>query len=107
MPDQPAPALPTPGDLLWIDGAASVQFAQRPFPFFLIRIYSWSTYDGWIWLEGLHLDSDGATLQRRSIFVQVAGLRLAPAAHPRPDPGHYLRAVVREYREPDRPRRTR
>jgi len=103
----PNPTPPRPGELLWIDRPASVQFASAPFTFLLLRVHGWSTYDGWVWLDGLHLDPDGHIVQRRSIFVAVAGLTTAPAQHPRPDPAQFMEQINRESREPDCPRRTR
>ncbi|GIF74227.1 MULTISPECIES: GntR family transcriptional regulator [Asanoa] len=74
---------PTVGQLLWIGRAASVQFALEPFPFWLLQIHSnWSTYDGWIWLDGDQLDDSGEVVLRRTIWVQLDGIRLAPAGHP-------------------------
>ena len=103
----PEPARPTPGDVLWIGREASVQFAVHPFAFLLLRVHTWSTYTGWIWLDGVQLDRDGTVIQRRSIFVQTLGLRPAPAGQPRPDPARFMEQVARECREPDSPRRTR
>jgi hypothetical protein len=63
---------------------ASVQFSA-PLLFRVIRVHDWSTYDGWAWLDGYELNSAGEAVDRRSIFVQVSGLRhAAPAAV-----GHY------------------
>jgi hypothetical protein len=54
--------------------AASVQFAE-PLVFRVIRVHDWPTYDGWSWLDGYELNAAGDAVQRRSIFVQLAGLR--------------------------------
>ena len=65
-----------PGDVLHVDGDASVQFqGARSFRFRLIRVDPRSTYDGWIWLEGYVLGPAGNALQRRRIFVRRDGLR--------------------------------
>ncbi|MEU4424192.1 hypothetical protein AB0F81_26500 [Actinoplanes sp. NPDC024001] len=71
-----------PGDVLLVGAAAaSVQFAaNRALRFCVIRIDPAVADDGWIWLEGSVLDPAGRAMERRRIFVQVAGLRLlAPA----------------------------
>lgn len=69
-----------PGDELWISGAASVQFSAKPFRFRVIRVHPWSTYHGWVWLDGYQLNSVGDAIERRSIFVQHDGLiRRRPA----------------------------
>jgi hypothetical protein len=58
---------------------ASVQFAgERAIMFRVIRVDDRSTYAGWAWLDGYTLDATDLAVERRSIFVQVAGL------HPRP-----------------------
>ncbi|QOC89795.1 hypothetical protein [Micromonospora craniellae] len=69
---------PCPGDLLRVGREASVQFRQ-PILFRVIRVLNWTTYDGWIWLEGYQLNGRGDAVDRRAIFVQPAGLRTAPA----------------------------
>jgi len=62
--------------------AASVQFAA-PMLFRVIRVHDWPTYEGWIWLDGYELNASGDAVERRSIFVQVGGLRQVGKA---PDP---------------------
>lgn len=77
-----------PGDLLRIGREASVQFSGASgFILRLIRVQDWPTYDGWTWLEGYQLDDRGEAVDRRTIFVRVAGLRvLRPPARRRPPP---------------------
>lgn len=67
---------PQAGDVLHITREASVQFLH-PMMFRVIRIHDWSTYDGWMWIDGYQLDSSGDAVERRSIFVQRDGLRMA------------------------------
>jgi hypothetical protein len=57
--------------------AASVQFVE-PLLFRVIRVHDWPTYDGWVWLDGYELNAAGDAVERRSIFVQVNGLRQVP-----------------------------
>lgn len=66
--------LPRSGDVLHVTRAASVQFAE-PLLFRVIRVHDWPTYDGWVWLDGYELNMAGEAVERRSIFVQVNGLR--------------------------------
>jgi hypothetical protein len=66
--------LPRSGDVLHITRAASVQFS-KPMLFRVIRIHSWPTYHGWLWLDGYELNPVGDAVVRRSILVQRAGLR--------------------------------
>ena len=75
---------PTPGDVLHVDAAASVQFSgTRSLIFRVIKVGDRPTYDGWVWLTGYVLDWAGNAVDRREIFVQRAGLRLpAPAGAP-------------------------
>ncbi|WP_341716906.1 hypothetical protein QQG74_23520 [Micromonospora sp. FIMYZ51] len=76
--EKPTAPLPKAGDLLHVGREASVQFT-KPILFRVIRVLDRPTYDGWIWLEGYQLDSRGDAVDRRSIFVLRAGLRVAPA----------------------------
>jgi hypothetical protein len=74
--------LPRSGDVIHVTKAASVQFAA-PMLFRVIRVHDWPTYEGWIWLDGYELNASGDAVERRSIFVQVGGLRQVGKA---PDP---------------------
>ena len=74
--------LPRSGDVIHVTKAASVQFAA-PMLFRVIRVHDWPTYEGWIWLDGYELNTAGDAVERRSIFVQVSGLRAVGKA---PDP---------------------
>jgi hypothetical protein len=67
--------VPKSGDLVYISRAASVQFID-PFYFRVIRELDWPTYAGWMWLDGYQLDEHGEAVDRRSLFVQNAGLRI-------------------------------
>jgi hypothetical protein len=51
--------------------------------FRVIRVHDWPTYEGWIWLDGYELNAAGDAVERRSIFVQINGLRSVGKA---PDP---------------------
>ncbi|MFC6019205.1 hypothetical protein ACFP2T_23720 [Plantactinospora solaniradicis] len=66
--------LPRSGDVLHVTRTASVQFAE-PIYFRVIRVHDWPTYHGWVWLDGYELDASGDAVERRSIFVQLSGLR--------------------------------
>jgi len=74
--------LPRSGDVIHVTKAASVQFSS-PMLFRVIRVHDWPTYDGWVWLDGYELNASGDAVERRSIFVQVAGLHQVGKA---PDP---------------------
>ncbi|MFC3384866.1 hypothetical protein [Couchioplanes azureus] len=74
--------LPRSGDVIHVTKAASVQFSS-PMLFRVIRVHDWPTYEGWIWLDGYELNSSGDAVERRSIFVQLSGLRQVGKA---PDP---------------------
>jgi len=68
-------ALPQPGDVLFVGGAASVQFqGNRSLTFRVIRVDPRITYDGWLWLEGYVLGPIGEATDRRLIFVRKDGL---------------------------------
>jgi hypothetical protein len=59
---------------LHVNRTASVQF-NVPLLFRVIRVHDWSTYEGWLWLDGYELSASGDAVERRSIFVQINGLR--------------------------------
>jgi len=65
--------------VLCVTREASVQF-MHPMMFRVIRVHDWQTYDGWAWLDGYQLDAAGDAVERRSIFVQVDGLKPARSA---------------------------
>lgn len=68
--------LPQPGDVLLVDGAASVQFeGERALTFRVIRVDPRITYDGWLWIDGYVLGPTGEAVDRRIIFVRRDGLR--------------------------------
>ncbi|MFG3417258.1 hypothetical protein [Micromonospora sp. NPDC047730] len=72
-------ARPSPGDLLVIDGRASVQFAgERALTFRVVSVSEQPTYDGWIWLTGYVLDRRGEATAKREVYVRLAGLRPSP-----------------------------
>jgi hypothetical protein len=65
-----------PGDVLLVDGRASVQFAgRRTLTFRVTAVDGRPTYHGWIWLTGYALDRHGHATSRREIYVRRAGLR--------------------------------
>lgn len=68
--------IPRPGDVLIVDGQASVQFAYgRTLLFRVISVDPKPTYAGWAWLTGYALDDTGDAVERREIFVRKDGLR--------------------------------
>ncbi|MFE9202362.1 hypothetical protein [Micromonospora sp. NPDC007230] len=72
---------PEPGDLLRIDGRASVQFAgDRALTFRVVSVCDRPTYAGWVWLTGYVINRRGNATAKREIYVQLAGLR--PASIP-------------------------
>jgi hypothetical protein len=70
---------PRSGDAVVVGRRASVQF-REPIAFRVIRVLNWPTYDGWVWLDGYELNAAGDAVERRTIFVQPAGLEPATAA---------------------------
>ncbi|MFG3644147.1 hypothetical protein ACGF3C_28145 [Micromonospora sp. NPDC047762] len=68
----------SPGDLLVIDGLASVQFAgDRALTFRVVSVCDRPTYEGWVWLTGYAINRRGNATTKREVFVQLAGLRPA------------------------------
>lgn len=71
----------SPGDIVRLERAASVQFAgNRATDFRIIREQEWSTYDGWVWLDGYQLNQAGNAVERRSVFVMRAGVTVVDAS---------------------------
>jgi hypothetical protein len=72
---------PQPGDLLIVDGRASVQFAgDRALLLRVTTVSTAPTYHGWIWLTGYVVDQSGHATDKREVYVQLAGLRRAAVA---------------------------
>ncbi|MBE1485866.1 hypothetical protein [Plantactinospora soyae] len=68
--------LPSAGDLVLIDGRASVQFAgDRALRMRVQSVDRRPTYYGWCWITGYVLDQYGDAVDRREVYVQIAGLR--------------------------------
>ncbi|MEO3924318.1 hypothetical protein ABGB07_10720 [Micromonosporaceae bacterium B7E4] len=76
--DTQQPYEPRPGDLLVVDGRASVQFlGDRALLLRVVAVDDRPTYHGWVWLAGYVLTLQGQALEKREIFVRRAGLRPA------------------------------
>ncbi|GAA1886102.1 hypothetical protein GCM10009687_63300 [Asanoa iriomotensis] len=59
-----------------LNRAASVQFGgSNAILARVIRCHDWPTYEGWCWLDVYQLTVTGDAVERRSVFVRVAGLR--------------------------------
>ena len=68
----------TAGQILRVEAEASIQFqGSRALTFQVIRVDKRTTYEGWVWMEGLVLDPRGKPIERRTIFVRRDGLRPA------------------------------
>jgi hypothetical protein len=70
------------GDLLRVDGCASVQFGgDRALTLRVVTVLAdRPTFDGWVWLAGYVLDANGLATAKRELFVQLAGLHGLGAA---------------------------
>jgi hypothetical protein len=71
--------LPRAGDVVHLGPAASVQFSVNAINFRVSRVQPADTADrdGWVWLDGYELDQNGDAVERRSVFVQLAGIQRA------------------------------
>lgn len=47
----------------------------------VIRVLDWSTYDGWLWLEGYQLNDSGDAMFSRCLYVRCDGIELCSAAN--------------------------
>ena len=71
------------GAVVFVGPDASPQFRSgNGFNFRVIRAHDWTTTEGWAWLDGYQLNSAGTAVERRSVYVVLAGLRAA-ASSPR------------------------
>lgn len=70
--------LPRSGDLIYLDGSASPQFATRAIQVRVIRVLDLKTYIGWTWLVGYQLNERGEAIEQRQLFLRVAGIRILP-----------------------------
>jgi hypothetical protein len=68
--------MPEVGDVLHLDGAASVQFAgARAITAEVLRVLCRPTFDGWLWLEVRVLHPPVAAGEvRREVFIQRCSL---------------------------------
>lgn len=74
---------PTPGTVVHIGEACSVQFAgRRALRLRVVSVDDRPTYPGWIWLTGYVLGPKGQAVDKRELYVQTAGLKVLelPAA---------------------------
>jgi len=67
-------------EMAWSNAASSVQFAgNRALLLRVVNVSQKPTYYGWLWLTGYVLDwTTGDAVEKREIFVQLAGLRPVP-----------------------------
>jgi hypothetical protein len=66
---------PRTGDLIRLTATASVQFGGSCAVLFrVIRVDRRPTYADWVWLIGYSVDEQGNAIERREVFVQIAGL---------------------------------
>lgn len=65
---------PCSRDVLFLGPKASVQFGgDRAIVFRVIRVQQGLCTVGWVWLDGFELNPQGDALERRTVFVQLAG----------------------------------
>ena len=81
--------MPSTGEVLRITRDASVQFQFRPILFRVIRVDENTTVWGWVWLDGYELSEAGDATERRTIFVQLAGLHPAVMNRPQTPAGSF------------------
>ncbi|TDC63483.1 hypothetical protein E1258_10550 [Micromonospora sp. KC207] len=70
--------MPIPGDLVLVDGRASVQFGgDRALWLRVTSVDERPTYYGWVWLTGYVIDpATRNALAKREVFAQIAGLHI-------------------------------
>jgi hypothetical protein len=65
-----------PGDTYLVGAGCGVPHGFRPIRFRVVRVWDWPTWDGAVWMDGYELDDDGDAVERRTIYVLAAGLKL-------------------------------
>jgi len=75
------------GDTVLLGRAASVQFAHAPIRLRVTRIHDWTTYEGWLWIDGYELDDAGDAVDQRTLFIQPDGVTVL-VPHKRATPTH-------------------
>ncbi|MFG3715777.1 hypothetical protein [Micromonospora sp. NPDC047730] len=82
------------GDVIRLTRDASPQFVN-PIRVRVIRVLDdWHTYDGWKWLDGYQLGPKDEAVDRRTLFVRVAGVQWLTKPAP-PSPGTPRRPLPR------------
>lgn len=71
--------MPRTGDVVRLDKRASRQFSMCPILLRVIAIRDWQTYDEWVWLDGYEINSRGAAVRRRTLFLHIPGIRVVAA----------------------------
>lgn len=72
-----AMGLPQAGDLVAVTRAASVQFdGDRAILLSVIDVTLSAYTEGWCYLTGYEVKTDGAAAAKREVFVRIAGLRI-------------------------------
>ena len=86
---EPIPA-PAPGDVVIIDQRAGPHLAGPhlggPLRLRVGSVERSVTMAGWAWLHGYQLNDVDEAVERRSVFVELAGLYRPPGAQPPPTP---------------------
>ncbi len=69
------------GVVVRLGASASPQFASgRGFALRVTKVDERSSVDGWVWLSGYQLDRSGQAVERRTVFVRLAGVVYLPAS---------------------------
>jgi hypothetical protein len=69
--------LPRPGEVYHVGAACGAPHGFRPILFRLIRVDEHQTHSDAAWLDGYEITPKGEAIERRSIYVILAGLRPA------------------------------
>jgi hypothetical protein len=97
QPTRGALVIPKIGDVVALGGRASVQFAgDRDILLRVTVIDRRPTYHGWVWLTGYVLDRTGQAIDKREVFVQLAGLSPARVHSPPATPAASMKAARRQ-----------
>jgi hypothetical protein len=72
---EPEQRMPKAGEVLYLAEGCGVPWEYLPALVRVIRVHDWSTWPGMAWLDGYQLNAAGDAVERRSVYVQVAGIK--------------------------------
>jgi hypothetical protein len=67
--------MPQSGDVIQLGKGCGVPWEYLPTLVRVIRMHDWTTSQGMAWIDVYQLNADGDAVARRSVYVQVSGIK--------------------------------